>query len=702
MKRVLLRIGALATVVLLGLIAILQAQRGAADQSPSAAGADLSRSASTDGNSPGTPTTRLPNNPLRIGAGLVSSEESPPQVVPSGGGRNALPDIDPVPPNVLQDSGQPSTDPFSGYPVQGQLASEAAAGGDAASGDAAPAEVAAIAGQYAAPVYGGQPPTAQVQASNPAMRRQGPAKIPEDVFATATPMFQPTAAVEVPPARSVAATDAMADVPAMPDTTRAFPETIQPTTLAGAATGRPGPRQLEGPQSPQLTIQKVAPAEVQVGKPAKFRLTVSNVGTVVAHNVQVVDQIPQDTQLAGTAPMASRGPRGELVWDLDTINPGEKQEIEVELVPQAVGEIGSVARVSFSAEASARSVVTKAELVVKTSAPERVLIGEQMTLTIEVSNPGSGTASGVVLEEHIPAGLQHSEGKDLEYALGDLRPGESRKLELSLLASQPGRVVNTLVARGDGNLQCEDRLELEVVAPQLQVAMDGPKRRFLERKATYKLLVHNPGTAPAKEVELVAYLPGGLKFVSADNYGHYVAADRSVHWQLDELPSQEQGKVELVTMPVEAGQHRIRLQGTATRGLSDETEQPVLVEGIAAIMFEVVDVNDPVEQGGETTYEIRVLNQGSKAATNVELSVELPRELRLVSAEGPPGARHAPNGNLVVFSPLARLAPKADTTYRVRVQGIQPGDLRTRVHLRTAEMQTPVMKEESTRVYSDQ
>jgi hypothetical protein len=47
------------------------------------------------------------------------------------------------------------------------------------------------------------------------------------------------------------------------------------------------------------------------------------------------------------------------------------------------------------------------------------------------------------------------------------------------------------------------------------------------------------------------------------------------------------------------------------------------------------------------------------------------------------------------------LAPKADTTYRVRVQGLRSGDLRLRVQLLTDEMSTPVTKEESTRVYSD-
>ena len=76
-------------------------------------------------------------------------------------------------------------------------------------------------------------------------------------------------------------------------------------------------------------------------------------------------------------------------------------------------------------------------------------------------------------------------------------------------------------------------------------------------------------------------------------------------------------------MPVEAGQQAIKLRGTAQKGLTVEKEQPVVIEGIAAILFQVADTADPIEVGGETTYEVHVVNQGSKAAANVRLVVDL-------------------------------------------------------------------------------
>jgi uncharacterized repeat protein (TIGR01451 family) len=723
MKRLVLRFAALGTVVVLGLIAIAQAQRGSEDATPDA---DESVSA------PGGAGNRLrqasparPNeNPLRrtdprpAPSEFTPSEFSPaPSALITDRGEAAAPvDLTSAELFIGRPSAEPSrlgTDPghqFAGEPLYPH------------DREAAVADVGRVVGPGGEPFAVSLPQTSphalapqnahDPQAYDPPLRadsRLGTRFTPGAEPASAEGYSRlPADASDVrEPGRFAADPNARPAGLSGPDlalpgnlTPPAFAAAMIDASPAGEGTGQPGNKQLEGPQSPQLTIQKTGPRAVQVGSAASFQVTVRNTGPVAAHQVEVRDEVPKGARLISTAPRASRGAGGELVWTLGTLRPGDESTVEIQLEPITEGEIGSVATVRFQANASARSVVTKPQLVVETSAPAQVLSGEQITLVIEVSNPGSGVAKGVVLEEHVPAGLQHSAGADLEYEVGDLPPGESRKLELTLVAGKAGLATNVLTARGQGNLRAEDRFDLEVIAPQLEVAVAGPKRRYLEREATYKLSILNPGSAPAKEVELVAYLSEGLKFVSANNSGHYEEASRTVHWRLEELPTDAMGVVELVALPIEAGQQTIRLHGTADRGVSADGEQAVLVEGIAAIKFEVVDVDDPIEVGGETVYEVRVVNQGSKAATNVRLVVLLPPEMRAVAGEGP--TRHAVDGNRVLFEALPRLAPKADITYHIRVQGLRPGDLRVAVQLLTDDMRTPVTEEESTRVYSDE
>jgi uncharacterized repeat protein (TIGR01451 family) len=475
--------------------------------------------------------------------------------------------------------------------------------------------------------------------------------------------------------------------------------TPTPGLASQPGSGRPGEKLLEGSQTPSLTILKLAPAEIQVGKRCTFGIRVQNTGQRTAQNVQIADEVPLGTELVGTAPRALVS-GGKVVWDLGTLSVGEERTVEMELIPTEEGELGSVATVMMAAQASAKARCTKPELAMRLSSQPQVHAGQPHVVQVEITNPGSGEATGVMLLETVPAGVSHEAGPALEMEIGKLAPGETRRLDLMLTAEQAGLVKNTMTAKADAGLMVEASCEFEVIAPDLKISVEGPERRFLERPATYQVTIDNPGTAPAKEVQLMTQLPKGLQFVSANNMGEYDAANHAVHWSLAELPANERGTVELVALPVEAGQHALQISTKARDGLSDQTVKEVTVEGIAALMFEVVDMDDPIEVGGEATYEIRVVNQGSKAAGNVQVMAIMPPGMRPLSGHG--DTRHAVQGERVIFAPIPQLGPKAETTFRIQAQGVRAGDQRIRVQITTDEIREPITKEESTRVYSDQ
>jgi uncharacterized repeat protein (TIGR01451 family) len=148
---------------------------------------------------------------------------------------------------------------------------------------------------------------------------------------------------------------------------------------------------------------------------------------------------------------------------------------------------------------------------------------------------------------------------------------------------------------------------------------------------------------------------------------------------------------------MEAGEAKLVIKTSSQSGLKDEREEVVSIEGLAAINFQLTDLKDPIEVGAETSYEIRVTNQGTKAASNVHLAAMLPRGMKPISAEGP--VRYKIEGQRVLFEPLKTLAPKADTAFTLKVQATEPGDQRIAVQVATDEIRDPISKEESTRVY---
>ncbi len=543
-----------------------------------------------------------------------------------------------------------------------------------------------------------RPPNAEPEANSEAIEELPPPN-PQ-----AGPLLNEPPSADPPPMfRSSSQTGVTADETGpmvLPPTTSALDQPEAAGQLESEATGKPGPAELEGPQTPTLTVEKMAPAEIRVGVPAKFMIKVRNRGEVSADQVLLRDEIPHGTRLVATVPQANRLSDGAIMWQMGTIKPGEEVTATMELMPVAEGEVGSVATISLQASASARTLATRPQLVIEQSAPRQVRIGEDVELSIRLSNPGSGSATSVVLKEDVPDGLKHAAGRELEYEVGTLKPAETQQFPLTLLAEKPGKIENVLLARADGNLEVHHRLQMEVVAPELQVEIDGPNRRYLNREFALTIALRNPGTAPAKEVELVAHLPRALKFVNANNAGYYDQSSHSVRWSLEELPAKEAGMVRVTVLPTEITQQKLRAEAKAQLGLAHAVEKEVSIEGLAALLFTLADVTDPIEVGGQTTYEIRVVNQGSTAATNVRVVAAVPAGMRAIGGDGPTQVVLEPHR--VGFEPLPRLAPQTDATFKIHVYGEQPGDKRFRVLLSSDEMRDPVTKEESTHVYSDQ
>src|SRR5439155_14148493 len=150
--------------------------------------------------------------------------------------------------------------------------------------------------------------------------------------------------------------------------------------------------------------------------------------------------------------------------------------------------------------------------------------------------------------------------------------------------------------------------------------------------------------------------------------------------------------------PVPAGAVAVR----PTRGLEAKAETPVTAEGVAAVRFEVVGLENPVEVGKEAVYEIRVMNQGTGPCTNVQLVAALAEGTVFVGAtHGVNQANTRTTGQQLVFDPIPTLGVKGDAVYRVRVRGTVPGDMRFRAQITCDQLKAPVAKEESTQFYRE-
>jgi uncharacterized repeat protein (TIGR01451 family) len=465
------------------------------------------------------------------------------------------------------------------------------------------------------------------------------------------------------------------------------PQTVGEPSAAPAPGGRPS-----------VSLEWDGPSAVKLGTPTEYALNVKNTSTAPVQKLVIQVRVPNGVTVAGSEPKAETE-GGVLVWELGALAAGHERRLALKLVAPQRGDVTCQAWVTFTGTASVTMRVRDPKLVVKVRAPEKVLLGDPANVVLTVSNPGDHPAEHVRITAMLPEGLECVRGPKLNFDLGTLGAGENRTLTVPCTARAAGPLKCEISGEADGGLKSGDVVSLSVVQPRLDLAVAGPKLRYLDRRGTYTVKITNPGEVPATNVFVTERVPAGFKFVAADSGGQFDGPTSAVKWFLGELGAGESKEVKFELMAAAPGEFTHSVSVHAARGMKAEQTLKTVVEGLSAILMEVVDVDDPVEVGSETAYEIKVTNTGSKAETDLKLTCTLPPQVKLKAVQGP--VKYEVAGNEVIFQSLARLAPRADVVYKVTVTAVQKGDARFKASLTTATLVEPVVKVEPTKVYAE-
>lgn len=454
-----------------------------------------------------------------------------------------------------------------------------------------------------------------------------------------------------------------------------------------------------GRMEPAVSIEWVGPPSTKVGQPGSYGLILRNTSNGPVHQVLVRVKVPAGLEVSGTEPKATEE-NSVLVWDIGTLVAKQEKNLSLKMQASTKGDLMPQAWVSFSGASTLRIRVREPKLVIKTSAPEKVLVGDAVAFTMTVSNPGDGTAEQVKIQALLSDGLEHARGNKVDFEIGNLGAGETRSVQLICAARNGGaQKCDGMVVSDGGTLKAETQTTVNVIKPHLDVQLVGPGLRYLERKAIYAVRVTNPGDAPATNVTVSQIVPVGFKVLAASDGGRHDYSTRTVSWFLGEVGPAQTREVKLEVQAISPGDHKHRALAVGARGLRAESELNTKVEGLSAILVEMVDTEDPIEVGAETAYEIRITNTGSQTENNIKLVATVPDKMEFKAAQGP--VRYRAEGRTIHFETLEKLAPRADAVFRINVKGTEAGIVRFKIQVTSASLIEPVIKMEATRVYSD-
>ncbi|CAM2005021.1 CARDB domain-containing protein [Acanthopleuribacter pedis] len=301
--------------------------------------------------------------------------------------------------------------------------------------------------------------------------------------------------------------------------------------------------------TPDLAVTKIVDdSSVTEGQTLTYTITVSNVGEGDATNVQLTDNLPNGVTRTATAANASQGSftEGSGLWNIGSIAAGNSATLGLEVTVDAGASALSQPITNTTSNLSLNETdangsndvgsvgITVASnqldlAVTKSVDDSTVEEGQSITFTVTVTNNGPLQATGVSLNDTLPAGLtlgatvpsQGSFGGGV-WTIGTLANGASATLTMAATVnlgasslSQP--ITNTAnglaVDQEDTNAGNNSASASITVSDELDLAVAksvSDANPCVGVPFTYTLTVTRTGAARATGVSLTDVLPSGV------------------------------------------------------------------------------------------------------------------------------------------------------------------------------------------------
>ncbi len=262
------------------------------------------------------------------------------------------------------------------------------------------------------------------------------------------------------------------------------------------------------------------------------------------------------------------------------------------------------------------------QITIEKIAPPTAALGQPMVYQILVRNVGDVPAHQVVVEDVIPDNVKidgsipqaQLKGKRLIWKVGTLAGGREKKISVRVIPQSEGTVgsvatVNFSPSAGpDPNVA---QLKFDVAAPQ-QAAVGMP--------VEFSFRVKNVGSVPATRVTIRDVLPAGLKHSDGDD----------LEYEIGQIPAGKSKEVKLTLIAAQSGQTVNRVVVTADGNVSEEAEVKLNVIGPTLTVVR----NGPKKLFPDKTgrYTNTITNPGASEISGATVVEAVPAGLEFVEA----------------------------------------------------------------------
>lgn len=458
-----------------------------------------------------------------------------------------------------------------------------------------------------------------------------------------------------------------------------------------------------------VTVVKTAtPAAINRGHQSTFTLTVTNLGPSVARDVELEDPLPSGLEFVSVSDARCTELSGTIRCAFGDLPVNTPISFQIVVRGTLEGEWRNVAEVRTTTpeptthepnrDDAAVVVGPVADLGVEKSGPATVAAGGRITWDLTVTNHGDDPATGVVLTDTLPQGVEFvsaSPGctlsdRTVSCDIGPLAVGERQTRQITAnapIAVASTTLVNAVVVSGDqpDENPANDRDEATTeVGPSsdLGIVKSGPATAAAGGSVAWTLLVTNHGPSAATGVVVADALPEGVAFVSASPaQGTCSAVGRQVSCAVGALAVGASTQIQVVGQIAPELENATVVNVAAVTGEqpdhnpgNNRSEAPTRIgppetgNFDLAIAKTIQDAAKPA-LGQVFTYALTVTNIGPATATNVNVTDTLPSAVRGISVAG----TSCTLKGAVVRCALGTMRAGESATIAVKVRAIAAG-----------------------------
>jgi uncharacterized repeat protein (TIGR01451 family) len=414
-------------------------------------------------------------------------------------------------------------------------------------------------------------------------------------------------------------------------------------------------------------LKTVSNATPLVGSQVTFTITVTNNGPSNAQDVEVNDLLQSGyTYVSSTATLglynSSTG-----IWDIGNLANGNVASINIIATVNGIGNYSNTATVTQTftdpnpsnntSTVTTNPIPTSDLIVTKTVDNQTPLMGQNVTFTIELTNAGPSTATGIVVADALPSGytyVSHTTTagtyNQAQWTLSSLNSGDSETLTIVALVNPTGNYSNTATAFGnelDPNTSNNTSTSTPSPIPNADLAVVKTvdlATPNVGNTITFTIVAINNGPINATGVKVNDILPAGYTYLSSTTtVGTY--NNVSGLWTIGNLNI---GISQTLTITVQVNANGpytnianvVGDQFDANLNNNSSISSPIV--GQTADLAVVKTVNNTSAQvGSNVTFTITVNNNGTSNATGVIVQDLLPSGFTYVSHNAPGGTSYS-------------------------------------------------------------